>query len=204
MADEYDSHRELTFLVHSLRRTIEERPPRGIGTVSNLQWRSALLAFEEVRVILRQSVSRGRQRPLYVDLLREAHEKLISIASDPEIISTIEHMTLLLTVVPRGDRPVMESYRGMSAIEALHIAIDLSGSISLGEQRSLELAGIDEFSRGEIQRLERIIPKQKVSPVKFGIAGAKVVVLPQNHASSKSDAENVKPLDRICTHPVNG
>ncbi|WP_183253567.1 hypothetical protein [Brevundimonas basaltis] len=183
MADEFDLHRELTFLVHSLRRTVEDRPPRGIGGISTAQWRRTLLALEEVRVILRQAARDGRSGSIQAELVHEAHDKLISISADSEIMETISSMKLLVFIASQRERAAMEKYRGIPAGEALIKAIDLSGAIWATRNQ----AEFDLVDKEELRRLQRIIPDQKISPAKFGISAGKIVVVSQHHSPMKDD-----------------
>lgn len=185
MPNQMDQHRELTLLLFSLRRSVEDRPPHRIGTISNAQWRRALLALEEVRVILRQSARRGGQRPIDIEMFEEAHEKLLEISSDAELMEILGNTKLVPTIVPKQERALLEPYRGLPGSEGIYVALDLSSAIASAEPKQFDL------QMGEaLRRLERIVPEQKVSPAKFGIVDQKVVVLPQSHAPGKADIEN--------------
>lgn len=187
MADELDPHREVTFLVHSLRRTIEDRPPSSVGRISTIQWRRTLLALEEVRVILRQAVRQSRSRSLDVSLAEEAHQKLAAMASDTEIMDTISSMKLSLFLASPRERQMFDKYRGITAVDALFVATDLSATIYRPTgQQILDLGNTEE-----LRQLARVVPAQKISPAKFGIDNGRIFLVAQNHEAPTNDANNV-------------
>jgi hypothetical protein len=182
-----EQFRELTVLVQALRRSVEERPPRGIGHISNEQWRQTLLAFEEVRLILRQASRRSSKSRIDAEFMEEAHQKLSGIASNPVMHEIISALKLLNMPFTSRERPMFEKYRGMPAIDALHSALDFSSYLSMPTpQQAFDLEDGSEF-----RRLYKIVPEQKVSPAKFAIDGSRIVVLDQKHQELPEDLENV-------------
>lgn len=177
MADDYERSRDLMLLVQSLKRTVEDRSPRGIGRIGAEDWRRTVLAFEEVRVILRQA-SRRRERPepIDLDLMGEAHDKLVAVASDPSLMDVILSMPLRL--LPPLRQESIERFRGMSAGDGLFAAIDLAAGLSQPpEQQAFDLTQL-----ADVSRLARMVPEQKIAPAKFGIDHDKIVVVRQHHS----------------------
>lgn len=179
MAYEYERYRELSVLVQSLKRSVEDLTPREVGRISE-EWRRAVIALEEVRVILRQA-GRGAARPVDLDLVAEAREKLIQIASSGIIMSVIGRIPLR-PLPPTGQYRILEDFRGQPSEAALHAAIDLAEVLLKEAELELELPRIIDA-----ERLRRIVPQQKIAPAKFGIDHDKIIILPQRHTVPKDD-----------------
>lgn len=174
-------------MVLSLRRSIEDRPPQGIGFISNDQWRDTLLSLEEVRLILRQAGRRIRHSQIDLELIDEAHRKLLHITSNASLLETVSSIKMLNMPVSKSERHMMERYRGQPAVEALYAAIDLSGTLAnQSAQQALDFSDADVAVK-----LSRIVPEQKVSPAKFAIDGGRIVVIDQRHRPLSEDRDNV-------------